>query len=273
MKSYEPNAVVTRRIDVAPGLMVLQVAAVGWKPPPFAPGQFAVVGLPASAPRVPLADPEPPQDGADPNRLIRRAYSLASPASPDHDLELYVTLVRSGELTPRLFALEQGSRLWLGPRITGTFTLKDVPDGQHVVMVATGTGLAPYMSMLRTELTAGGPRKWAVLVGARHSWDLGYTSELTMMQKLTPAMNYLPIVSRPKEEVVPWSGAVGHVQSLWTGGAVERALGFKPTPKDTHVFLCGSPGMITEMTELLQAEGFQEHAPRSPGQIHAEKYW
>jgi ferredoxin/flavodoxin---NADP+ reductase len=271
VKKVELNAVVTQRIDLAPGLMVLRIAPESGPLPTFKSGQFAVVGLPASAPRSPLADPEEP--GADPDRFIRRAYSIASPSLPGEHLELFVTLVRSGELTPRLFALKPGDRIWLGPKITGLFTLAEVPAHQGVVMVATGTGLAPYMSMLRAGITADPSRRVAVLVGARHSWDLGYTGELTTLARVCPNFAYLPVVSRPAEEPTAWGGAVGHVQSLWQGGALERALGQRPTPQDTHVFLCGSPLMTEEMTALLTAEGFTVHEKDRPGQIHVEKYW
>lgn len=268
---YEPNAVLTQRIEVAPGLCILRIAPEGWKLPDFTPGQFAVIGLPAGAPRVPLSDPEEPP--VDPGRLIRRAYSIASSSLSREYLELFVTLVTSGELTPRLFALKPGDRLWLGPKLTGMFTLREVPREAHVVMAATGTGLAPYMSMLRTELECGGPRRMAVLHGARHSWDLGYTAELFTMQRLCPNFTYVPSVSRPKDEAAPWSGAVGYVQDLWTRGEVARAWGFPPTPANTHVLLCGNPGMIDTMTKVLEGEGFRVHEPRAPGQIHVEKYW
>jgi len=264
------NAVVTQRIDVAPGLMVLQVAPDGWSAD-FEPGQFAVVGLPRGAPRTPLSDPEPP--AGDPDKLIRRAYSIASASLPGHHLELFVTLVRSGELTPRLFALQPGARLWVGPKISGMFTLADVPPDQNVVLVATGTGLAPYMSMLRTRLEAGDQRQVAVLVGARHSWDIGYVAELSTMQRLVSRFAFLPTVSRPEGEPAKWGGHVGHVQSLWSDGALAHAWGRKPTPADTHVFLCGSPAMTEDMTRLLTAEGFLLHEKGRPGQIHVEKYW
>jgi ferredoxin--NADP+ reductase len=269
--AVELNAVVSQRVDVAPGLMVLQIAPDKGSVPSFEPGQFAVIGLPASAPRTPLSDPEEPRTG--PDKLIKRAYSIASPSIPGHHLELFVTLVRSGELTPRLFALQTGSRLWLGPKITGLFTLDAVPAGQNLVFVATGTGLAPYMSMLRTRLESGAGRRVAVLVGARHSWDIGYQAELRTMQRLVPEFAFLPIVSRPAEEPTSWGGATGHVQSLWTGGALERAWGTKPTPADTHVFLCGSPAMIDDMQVMLGGEGYKLHERGSPGQIHVEKYW
>lgn len=271
MKKIDLNAVVTQRIDLAPGLMVLRIAPESGPVPTFQSGQFAVIGLPASAPRTPSADPE--EAGADPERFIRRAYSIASPSLPGEHLELFLTLVRSGELTPRLFALQPGARLWLGPKITGLFTLAEVPADQDVVMVATGTGLAPYMSMLRTGITANPKRRFAVLSGARHSWDLGYTAELTTLARVCPNFTYLPIVSRPKEEPTAWGGATGHVQSLWQDGALERAFGRKPTAGDTHVFLCGSPAMAEGMTALLTGEGFAVHAKGHPGQIHVEKYW
>src|SRR5215470_9347942 len=142
-KSTELNAVITQREDWAPGLVVVRIAPVGWELPPFTPGQFATIGLPASAPRLPGCDPEDP--ALDPGRFIRRAYSIASSSTQHEYLELYVALVTSGELTPRLLALGPGDRLWLGPKITGMFTLKEIPPDKDLVMVATGTGLAPYM--------------------------------------------------------------------------------------------------------------------------------
>ncbi len=270
-KAHELNAVLLSREECAPGLVVLRIAPQGWPLRQFTPGQFAVVGLPASAPRLAGSDPEEP--GADPHRFIRRAYSIASSSRQREYVELFVTLVTSGELTPRLLALRPGDRLWLGPKFTGMFTLREVPADQHLVLVATGTGVAPYMSMLRTELLGRTGRRIALLLGARHSWDLGYSRELFTMQRESPGLTVLRIVSRPEEEREPWTGPIGHVQQLWTGGALERAWGFRPTPSDTHVLLCGNPAMIDDMTRLLEAEGFRVHEKGAPGQIHVERYW
>ena len=180
----ELNAVLQRRVEVAPGLMVIRVVPDGWELPEFTPGQFAVLGLPPEAPRCELADPD--EEEHKPGKLIRRAYSIASSSVAREYLELYITMVRSGALTPRLFALETGDRLWLGPKITGRFTLDEVPGDANLVLIATGTGLAPYMSMLRTMLPECGERRIAVLLGARHSWDLGYQAELVTMDRLSP---------------------------------------------------------------------------------------
>jgi ferredoxin--NADP+ reductase len=142
-----------------------------------------------------------------------------------------------------------------------------------VALIATGTGLAPYMSMLRTYLTAGTERRFAVLHGARHSWDLGYRSELSTLRRVCPSFTYLPIVSRPAEELVEWRGAQGHVQDLWDHGELAAAWGFRPTPETTHVFLCGNPAMIESMSEQLAVEGFREHSKKHPGEVHVERYW
>ncbi len=265
------NAIVALRTEISPWLIILRVVPDGWELPEFVPGQFAVLGLPGLASRCALAEPD--ETPLEPNRLIRRAYSIASSSLTREYMEFYVALVTTGALTPRLFNLNIGDRLWLSPKITGMFTLDQVPEDQNVVMIATGTGLAPYMSMLTTHLICGSPRRFAVLHGARHSWDLGYRSELTTLQHLCRNFSYTPVISRPVGEPVPWTGATGYVQDLWHAGFVARAWGFKPTPESTHFFLCGSPAMIDAVVGMLGQEGFREHTKKEPAQIHVERYW
>ena len=266
------NAILIQRIEVSPGLVILRVAPDGWELPPFTAGQFGVLGLLGRAPRYRLADVESPP--ADPDALIRRSYSVASSSRDREYLEFYVNLVLSGALTPRLFALQPGDRLHLGPKLTGVFTLDSVPAEANLALVATGTGLAPYMSMLRGELLSDAPRRHvAVLLGARHSWDLGYRGELIAMERLSPGFSYLPVISRPDEEHQTWPGRTGYVQDLWRAGALAELWGFAPAPAHTHVLLCGNPGMIEAMSAMLLAEGYRQHSRREPGQLHVERYW
>lgn len=270
MSEEQLNAVVASRLEVSPRLVIMRVVANGWQMPDFEPGQFAVLGLPGSSPRCDWSEPE--RSPSDPHKLIRRAYSIASSSLTREYMEFYVSLVSSGALTPRLFALNLGDHLWLSPKTTGMFTLDQVPQGKNILMIATGTGLAPYMSMLSTEMKCGGPRHFAVLHGANHSWDLGYRSELMTMQHLCSNLTYVATIDRPEDEPIPWTGHTGWVQNLWRQGVVDEAWGFRPTPANTHVFLCGNPAMIEEMIELLCKEGFREHSHREPGEIHTERF-
>ncbi len=265
------NAIVSQRIEISPGLAILRVVPDGWELDDFKPGQFAVLGLPGKAPRCDVCDPD--EEEGHPDKLIKRAYSIASSSVAREFLEFYVALVRSGALTPRLFALSPGDRLWVSPKMRGLFTLDDVPEDKNVVLISTGTGLAPYMSMLRTRLTCDGERRFAVLHGARHSWDLGYRSELMTLDRLCGNFTYAATVSRPEEEGGVWRGPAGYVQDLWTSRWLEENAGLAPSAQHTHVFLCGNPSMIEDMVAVLERDGFREHKKKQPGQIHAERYW
>lgn len=265
------NAVVTLCGFVSPWLLSLRVVPDGWDFPDFLPGQFAFLGLPGSAARCAPAQPEtvPP----DPDKLIRRPYAIASSPLNREYIEFYIALVPGGTLSPRLFNLKIGDRVWLSEKISGRLNFFSVPEDANVLMMATGSGLAPYIGMLSTHLRAGDNRKVMVIHGVRHSWDLGYRSVFMAMQNLRQDFTYLPVVSRPQEEPAPWSGATGHLQDAWKTGAIERALGFHPSPQNTHVLLCGGPDMVEEMTALLVEQGYTEHTGRQPGQIHGERYW
>jgi ferredoxin--NADP+ reductase len=264
------NAVVTQQDELTPRLMILRVAADGWELPDFKAGQYTVLGLPPSAARYSLSVPEIVKP--DPDKLIRRAYSIASSSLAKEFMDFFINLVTNGALTPRLFALGVGDQLWLSPHVVGMFTLDQVPKQKHIVLVATGTGLAPYMSMLTTHLQCGGSRLVAVLHGAYHSWDLGYRSELLTLQHLCHNFTYIATIDRPEEEPVPWHGHVGWVQELWKQGAVAQAWGFQPTPENTEVFLCGNPGMIGDMVAELTEEGFHERSHGQPGELHVERF-
>ncbi len=271
MGERELNAVVTEKIDVSPRMMILRVAPDGWKLPEFEPGQYAVLGLPGSAARCPVSDPE--EEPPDPDKLILRTYSMASSSAAREYLEFYIALVRPGALTPRLFNLRIGDRLSLSDTVSGFFTLGGVPPEANIILIATGTGLAPFMSMIRSQLIGGARRHLAIIHGTRHSLDLGYRDELTTLQQTSPGFVYIPVISRPEDEPVPWSGRVGYVQDIWREGALDETWGFHPEPDDSHVFLCGNPGMIESMEEIIKREGFKEHVWNSPGQYHVERFW
>jgi ferredoxin--NADP+ reductase len=270
MDNSSLNALITHRIDLNPGLAIFRVVSDGWELPDFIPGQYAALGLPPDAERVEGSGPEEfPETG----RLIKRAYSIASSSVAREYIEFYVVLVPSGALTPRLFALHPGDRIWMSPKFTGVFTLDRVPVDKNVVFVATGTGIAPYMSMIRTHLESEKERKFAVLHGARNTRDLGYRAELIYAKQRNRNLTYIPIISEPHDEAQSWRGPTGFLQDFWLTRPLDRPWGFRPSPENTHVFLCGNPLMIENMTKVLREEGFKEHTKSAPGEIHTEKYW
>ena len=266
----ELNAVVVNKMNVSPEAMILQVVPDNWELPDFIPGQFAVLGLPGSTPRCGGSDNiEEPED---PGKLIKRAYSTTSSSKVKEYLEFYITLCRSGQLTPRLFTLNIGDRIWMSKRLSGMFTLRDVPSKYDVALIATGTGLAPYVSMIRSELKDRLDRKYAIIHGAYHSWDLGFRGELITLEQVSANFTYLPVISHPQNEPIPWTGLTGFVQDIWHKRLIDRKWGRKPSPDDTHVFLCGNPAMIDSMKTIVENEGFLEHTKKSPGNVHIECY-
>jgi ferredoxin--NADP+ reductase len=299
----EYNATVSGRVEVAPGLIILRVTPDNL-PFEFKAGQYVVLGLKASEPRCDDADPDGAPsvvagssgDGAevtgtpesqaavdaqaaavakaaqDPERMIRRAYSIASESRADEFLEFYLTMVSSGDLTPRLFALGLRDRVYVGPKAVGVFTLDKAAPNKHILMIGTGTGLAPYMSMLRSELVCGGPRQFVVVHGARFSWDLGYRTELTGLARHCPNFHYMPVITRPQEDVT-WKGRSGYLQNVIASGAVEAEAGLALTPDNFDIYLCGNPGMIETVIAWAEARGFVRDRGHEHGTLHTEEYW
>jgi ferredoxin--NADP+ reductase len=306
----EYNATVVSRVEVAPGLIILRVAP-DKLPFEFKSGQYVVLGMKASEPRIEEFGAEPPsvvagaaepprtdavaainaavagtdesqaavdaqaasvaRAAADPDRMIRRAYSIASESRADEYLEFYLTVVMSGELTPRLFNLKIRDRLYVGPKAVGVFTLEKAP-GKHILMIGTGTGLAPYMSMLRSELECNGPRQFVVVHGARFSWDLGYRTELTGLARHCGNFHYLPVITRPQEDPT-WRGRSGYLQNLIASGAVEEETGLELTPENFDIFLSGNPGMIETVIGWAENRGFVKDRGHDIGTLHTEEYW
>lgn len=270
MSEVQPNSIVTHIMQVSPTMIIIRVKPDGWQLPDFTAGQFIALGLPASNER--LSGTGDDVEEFEPGKMIKRAYSIASSSITNEYLEFYITLVRSGALTPRIFNLKIGDRIELGKKIVGMFTLDQVPDGKNIILIATGTGVAPYISMLRSNALHSGKNKIAVIHGAQNSWDLGYSSELNLIQTMSDKFVYIPTILAPEQEPVEWMGETRFIQDIWTSGTLEEKLGEKPTPDNTSIFLCGNPKMTGGMQEILEGEGFVEHSRRQEGQIHIEKW-
>lgn len=271
-------------------------------PLPHLAGQYTTLGLGGWEPRHPEAVAEILKPGEE-SRLIRRQYSLSHPmlnvdgslveGSPT-ELEFYIVFVRgeAGDgtvpaLTPRLFQLEPGARLFLGEKITGHFTLDGVQPDDTVLFFSTGTGEAPHNYMLWELLHRGhrGPILAACCV--RELRDLGYRETHEKLMAMYPQYKYVPLATREPGQV-----SKRYVQDLLTSGELEHLLGQPLVPASTHVFLCGNPKMIgvpiidratkaksyptpVGMVQLLEERGFtaDSKARKVKGNVHFEEYW
>ena len=255
------NSTLVGRIEITPDLLILQI-----KPdtgvPAFVPGQYVALGLPGAASRLHGSKDE--QEVPAPDKIIKRAYSIGSSPVQKEYLEFYIAVVPDGSLTPRLAALRPGDRLFSQPKVTGTFTLEGVGDDRNLILVSTGTGLAPFMSMVITPGTWSAARRITIVHGVRYPSDFAYADELTSFSEAGRNFTYLPIASRANEE---FAGRKGRIQKLFESGEIS------PDPSTDSVFLCGNPAMIEEMERHLTNNGFVVHSKKTPGNLHIEKYW
>lgn len=244
MPERSPNATIVARADLTNTIAFFRVRPDG-PPDAFVPGQYVALGVAAE-------------------RVIERPYSIASSARRiDEGYELYVRLVSGGALTPLLFRTRAGDRVTLR-RPKGRFTLQ--PDDRRThLFVATGCGLAPFMSMLRTLDDDGAPRPVVLLHGVSYADELGYRDELeSLAADPRWSLRYVPTVSRPREaRNEGWTGRTGRAEAVLSPLLAE--LGIAPERMVAHV--CGNPEMTVVVEAILRATGL------GAGSIHKELYW
>jgi ferredoxin--NADP+ reductase len=299
------NAQIVERTDVHDELAILRV-----RPDhgitEFAPGQYSVMGLGKWEPRLPGCEEEHLEEN-ELRRIVKRAYSFSC-SIMDEDcrlrrpsefpyFEFYVVLVRHGEehppgLTPRLFALRPGDRLFMGPKATGHYTLDSVQSEDNVVLVATGTGEAPHNVMVAQLLSTGHRGQIVTITCVRQRRDLGYAEIHRQLERTHVNYRYLTITTREPENLdASHHEFVGkrYLQDYFESGTFEHESGVPLDPRRTHVFLCGNPAMIGApwldahggqffptpmgMIEVLSRRGFCPDEKSQPGNIHYEKYW
>ncbi len=221
---------------------------------PFEPGQYMTIG-------VFVADPTSPTG----SRIVQRPYSVASDpgVAGTEGYEMYVRLVEGGLFTPLLWQLPLGHRMrMIGPK--GKFTLEPEDDRTHV-FVSSGTGNAPFVSMMKSRLREGSPRRAVFLNGVSYAGDLGYRALLEDWQASGEyPVTYVPTVSRASApENAGWDGRWGRVESIVAPVLDELAL----TPENSIAYICGNPDMILSAEATLLERGFPEE------QVKKELYW
>lgn len=223
----------------------------------FRAGQFARLGL-----------------GKADGNSVWRAYSMVS-APAEEQLEFFSVVVPGGEFTSELRRLKPGDTLFVERQPYGFLTLERFPDGRDLWLLASGTGLGPFLSILRD------PEVWRrfehilLVHSVRTAGELAYREQIAELPARMQApggreqLRYLPLVTR---ETVP--GALHErITTLLDSGALERAAGLPIEPAHARLMLCGNPQMIKDCRALFKARGLQLSRSRQPGQVAVENYW
>lgn len=200
---------------------------------------------------------------------IARPYSYLNPPGAQ-PLEFFFYTATDGVLSNALVSLEPGAEVWVRQQANGFFTLDEVPDTRDLWMLATGTGIAPFFSMLHT------PEPWQrfqhiVLVHAvRTQSDLRYQELIAALAAKYPGkFTFKAFVSR---EAVP-DTLKGRIPAAIENGTLEQAVSRQITSDDSHVMLCGNPDMVKDSVAVLKLRGLRKNRRRTPGHITVENYW
>lgn len=241
-QDYPYNGRLSRWEEIAPGLAIVGVEALE-SPFPFEPGQYATLGLMGPA-----------------GKLIQRPMSISSSADDLSEYEFFIRRVEGGALTPLLWERAVGDPINI-KGAKGKFLLQD--DGHRALFVASGTGLAPFMSMIETLRGRGQTRDVVLLHGVSYDYDLAWREQLTELERGGGfPLRYVGSVSRP-QRCPDWTGCTGRVEAIVADQLDEHGM----TPENATIYLCGNPDMITAVEEIATEREFPAE------QVRKELYW
>lgn len=238
---YPYNGRLSRWEEIAPGLAIVGVQPLE-EPFPFEPGQYATLGL----------------MGAE--KLVQRPMSISSSADDLSEYEFFIRRVEGGAFTPLLWEIGVGDPINIkGPK--GKFLLQ--PDGRRCLFIASGTGLAPFISMIETLRGRNQERDVVLLHGVSYDYDLAWREELLELERGGGfPVRYVGTISRP-QACPEWTGCTGRVEAILAGQLDEHGL----TAENTTIYLCGNPDMVSAVEEIAAERGFPAD------QVRKELYW
>ncbi|MCC2617738.1 ferredoxin--NADP reductase [Aestuariibacter halophilus] len=244
------DGTVVKRIGWNDHLFSLQIDCADF--PAFTAGQFTKFGL-----RI------------DDTKVLSRPYSLVN-APQQPLLEILAVPVEEGQLSPQLHTLKEGDPLCVMAPATGFLVIDEVPDATTLWMMATGTGVGPFLSILADRTVWSRFENIVLVYGARTQADLAYMPLLQQWQQdYAGRFRFVPVVSREDNP----GGLRGRIPGLIENGELEKVAGVTLAPANQHVMLCGNPDMITETVAVLEQRGMHKHLRRKPGHVSLERYW
>ena len=247
----EPVVYIHRWNDGLMSLRINRDAAYG-----FVPGQFARIGLKK-------------EDG----EIIWRAYSIVS-APHESFLEFFLVVVPTGEFSSRVAKLKVGDSILVEKQSQGFLTADRFKDGRDLWLLATGTGLAPYISMVRDHVLWQQFENIVIVLSVRERSDLGYIEELEFLANNSPrpgsaTLKFITTLTRDKLG----HSLSGRINTLIESGELETAAALPLSHEHSRFMLCGNPDMVEGMRALLKSRGFRMNRKLEPGHIIVENYW
>ena len=201
--------------------------------------------------------------------IVGRPYSLVNHPS-DMTLEFYFNVVPDGPLSGQLAALKPGDEVLVAPRASGFLILSEIPQARHLWMLATGTGIGPFISILKGDDVWRRFERVVLVHAVRLAAELAYRDVVTKLEGEHPAgLVYVPLVSREPCDIA----LSGRIPQAVADGRLEARAGLAISAIESQFLLCGNPDMVRDTTDALMARGLKKHRRRDPGQISVENYW
>jgi len=218
---------------------------------PFVAGQYGRLGLEI--------------DG----QIVGRPYSFVNP--PHEALhEFYSIKVDEGPLSPKLAELKKDDSIYIDQRANGFFTLNEVPAGKDLWMLATGTALGPFLSILRSGEVWQRFDKIVLVHAVRFANELTYQETIKELQhKYSKRFQMIAFVSREETDFA----LSGRIPAAIEDESLEQKADLKFTAEHSQVMMCGNPDMLVDTRNALKEKGLKKNLRRSPGQITTESYW
>ncbi len=219
--------------------------------PSFTAGQFTRIGIKLD------------------DKLIARPYSLVNSPQAEY-LEFYSIVVEEGELSPPLHELKEGDTVYVSDLVTGFLVLDEVPqEHKKIWLMATGTGLGPFLSMLCSKEIWERFDNIVLVHGVRLATELTYKELIEELIIKHPSLQYVPFVSREETDFAMH----GRIPAALESGELEKRAGLAMDPADSHIMLCGNPSMLKDVKEVMEVRGMKRNRRREPGHITTENYW
>jgi len=199
---------------------------------------------------------------------VARPYSLVNKPGDEY-LEIYFNIVAEGPLTPKLAELEVGDEVFVTDRANGFLTVDEVPECKHLWLLATGTGVGPFLSTLKAEKIWQRFEKIVLGYSVRDSSELSYQDQISAIAKQhAEQFTFVPFVTREKIEDAMNQRIMASIED----GSFEKRTGIDINENDSHIMMCGNSAMIASVSECLEKRGLRKHRRREPGHITTEKY-